>query len=187
MKGCIINDPEELVEENRAFRRKLYTGKHLQVLLMSLRPDEDIGEERHADNDRFFRIEQGSGEVWIDGVASKIGQGHAIIVPAGARRNIVNTGSRSFGLDTRPARSPVPRCTGYETGGQTWAGHNDEVMAAIAALVPPPLFGASRDRRLPALTSACGVLLSRTRHQMEPDRCQRHRDAAQLARSRRSA
>lgn len=108
MKGYIISDPEELVEENRDFGRPLYTGKHLQPVLMSLRPDEDIGEERHADNDRFFRVEQGSGEVWIDGVASKIGQGHAIIVPAGARHNIVNTGSRSFGIYTRPARSPVP-------------------------------------------------------------------------------
>lgn len=100
MKGYLAKDLEELVEENRDFRRTLYTGKYLQLVLMSLRPGEDIGEEVHASNDQFFRIEQGKGEVWIDGVVSKIGKDHAIIVPAGARHNIVNTGSRSLRLYT---------------------------------------------------------------------------------------
>jgi mannose-6-phosphate isomerase-like protein (cupin superfamily) len=100
MKGYITKDIEKLVEENSDFRRTLYTGKHLQLVLMSLRPGEDIGEEVHADNDQFFRVEQGNGEVRIDGVASKIGKDHAIIVPAGARHNIVNTGSEALRLYT---------------------------------------------------------------------------------------
>ncbi|PZO47154.1 MAG: cupin domain-containing protein [Alphaproteobacteria bacterium] len=100
MKGFITADIEELVEENRDFRRVLYTGKNLQLVLMSLLPGEQIGEEVHETRDQFFRVEQGKGEVWIDGVRSKIKKDHAVIVPAGARHNIVNTGEKSLRLYT---------------------------------------------------------------------------------------
>lgn len=100
LKGFVATNIEELVEENRDFRRVLYTGKNLQLVLMSLRPGEDIGEEVHETHDQFFRVEQGEGEVWIDGVRSKLGKDHVAIVPAGARHNIVNTGDGGLRLYT---------------------------------------------------------------------------------------
>lgn len=104
MKGFITNDIEKLAVEGRDFRRVLYTGKNLQLVLMSLLPGEDIGEEVHETRDQFFRVEQGKGEAWIDGVSSKIETDHAVIVPAGARHNIVNTGEKSLRLYTLYAK-----------------------------------------------------------------------------------
>lgn len=92
MKGFVA-DIEQLTEDNTDFRRVLYTGHHLQLVLMALKPGEEIGEEVHDDRDQFFRIEDGEGEVWIDGVRSPVKDDDAIIVPAGARHNVVNTGA----------------------------------------------------------------------------------------------
>ena len=91
MKGYCDNI-ERVTTENDDFRRVLYTGKHLQLVLMTLRPGEEIGEEVHDDRDQFFRIEEGQGEVRIDGAANKVKDDFAVIVPAGARHNVVNTG-----------------------------------------------------------------------------------------------
>jgi mannose-6-phosphate isomerase-like protein (cupin superfamily) len=99
MKGFVA-DIEELTENNSDFRHVLYTGKHLQLVLMSLLPGEDIGEEVHANRDQFFRIEKGKGEVLIDGKRSKIKSDDAVIVPAGARHNIINTGDKPLRLYT---------------------------------------------------------------------------------------
>jgi mannose-6-phosphate isomerase-like protein (cupin superfamily) len=99
MKG-FVEDIEDLTVENAAFRRVLYTGKHLQLVLMALKPDEEIGAETHIGHDQFFRVEKGKGEVWIDGERTKIKRDDAIIVPAGASHNIVNTGSKSLKLYT---------------------------------------------------------------------------------------
>ena len=99
MKG-FVEDIEELTEGNKDFRRVLYTGKHLQLVLMALKPGEEIGEEVHADHDQFFRVEKGSGEVLIDGVRTAIKGDDGIIVPAGAEHNIVNTGDKLLQLYT---------------------------------------------------------------------------------------
>ena len=99
MKGFVA-DIEALTEENSDFRRVLYTGKNLQLVLMAIQPGEEIGEETHDDRDQFFRVEKGKGEVWIDGHRSKIKSDDAIIVPAGARHNIVNTGDEALRLYT---------------------------------------------------------------------------------------
>jgi len=99
MKG-FIDDIEKRTEDNRAFRRVLYTGKHMQLVLMSLQPGEDIGEEIHDDVDQFFRVEKGKGEVFIDGRTTKVESDTAIIVPAGARHNIRNTGEKPLQLYT---------------------------------------------------------------------------------------
>ncbi|MEW5683795.1 MAG: cupin domain-containing protein [Pseudomonadota bacterium] len=99
MKG-FVEDIEELTEGNKDFRRVLYTGKHLQLVLMALQPGEEIGEEVHEDHDQFFRVEKGKGEVWIDGVRTKIKSDDAIIVPAGAKHNVINTGDKSLKLYT---------------------------------------------------------------------------------------
>ena len=91
MKGY-CDDIERVTTENDDFRRVLYTGKHLQLVLMTLQPGEEIGEEVHDDRDQFFRIEEGQGEVRIDGAANQVKDDFAVIVPAGARHNVVNTG-----------------------------------------------------------------------------------------------
>ena len=99
MKGFVA-DIEELTENNSDFRRVLYTGNNLQLVLMAIQPGEEIGEEVHDDRDQFFRIEKGTGEVWIDGNRSKVKSDDAVIVPAGARHNIVNTGDEPLRLNT---------------------------------------------------------------------------------------
>lgn len=93
MKG-FVDDIGHLTESNHAFRSVLYTSRHLQLVLMALEPGEEIGEETHVGVDQFFRIEKGEGEAWIDGVRTRIEAGDAVLVPAGARHNIVNAGRR---------------------------------------------------------------------------------------------
>lgn len=99
MKGLVANI-EELTQDNSDFRHVLYTGKNLQLVLMSLKPGEEIGEEVHGDRDQFFRIEKGKGEVWIDGNQTKVKSDDAILVPAGARHNIINMGEKPLQLYT---------------------------------------------------------------------------------------
>ena len=85
-KGAI----EKMTLENNDFRRVLYTGKNSQLVLMSLRPSEDIGMEVHPENDQFFRFESGKGRVVIDGNEYDVADGDAVVVPAGAQHNIIN-------------------------------------------------------------------------------------------------
>ncbi|HEX6106459.1 MAG TPA: cupin domain-containing protein [Gemmatimonadales bacterium] len=99
MKGYIANI-EARTEENRDYRRVLYTGRNIQLVLMALQPGEEIGEEVHGDGDQFFRVEQGAGEVWIDGIRTRVESDMAIVVPAGARHNIRNTGEQPMKLYT---------------------------------------------------------------------------------------
>lgn len=93
-------DIETLTEENTAFRHVLYTGHHLQLVLMALKPGEDIGMETHKTHDQFFRMEKGRGEVEINGTRHKVKGGSAIIVPAGATHNLTNTGDKPLRLYT---------------------------------------------------------------------------------------
>lgn len=98
MKG-FIQDIERLAVNNYMFRRVLYTAKHCQLVLMALRPAEEIGTEVHK-LDQFFRVEEGSGEAVLDGVRTAIRAGFAIVVPAGAKHNIINTGITPLKLYT---------------------------------------------------------------------------------------
>ena len=82
---------EKSTTENSNFRKVLYTGKSCQLVLMSLKPKEEIGLETHPDNDQFFRFEQGQGKCVIDGNEYIVGDGVAVIVPAGAKHNVINT------------------------------------------------------------------------------------------------
>jgi mannose-6-phosphate isomerase-like protein (cupin superfamily) len=95
-----VGDIEGLAEANSDFRRVIYTGKYLQLVLMSLQVGEEIGEEVHKDRDQFFRIEEGAGEVWIDGHRTKISEDDAIVVLAGARHNLINNGKKPMRLIT---------------------------------------------------------------------------------------
>ena len=99
MKGFVENI-EQLTLDNTDFRRVLYTGKHLQLVLMTLQAGDDIGEEVHAGHDQFFRIESGKGEVLIDGTRHPVEDDDAIIVSAGARHNVTNTGTAPLKLYT---------------------------------------------------------------------------------------
>lgn len=99
MKGY-CEDIEKRTLENEDFRRVLYTGNHLQLVLMTLPPGCDIGEEVHPDRDQFFRIERGRGVVDIDGVPNPVSDDFAVIVPAGARHNVRNSGSEPLRLYT---------------------------------------------------------------------------------------
>ena len=89
MKGFSQNI-EKLTLENSNFRQVLYTGKHSQLVLMSLKPKEEIGMETHPDNDQFFRFEKGTGKCVIDGNEYEVSDGSAIVVPAGAEHNVIN-------------------------------------------------------------------------------------------------
>lgn len=98
MKGFIQNI-EELAVNNDEFRQVLYTAKYCQLVLMALKPGEEIGAEVHT-LDQFFRVEEGSGEAVINGVQTAIRDGFAVIVPAGAKHNIINTGTAPLKLYT---------------------------------------------------------------------------------------
>lgn len=90
MKGFKTNIAKDTLGNNN-FRKVLYTSRHSQLVLMRLAPKEEIGEETHTGNDQFFRFESGQGKCIIDGHEYDIRQGDAVVVPAGAKHNIINT------------------------------------------------------------------------------------------------
>ena len=98
MKG-FVNDIESLAVTNEDFRRVLYTAKHCQLVVMALKPKEEIGAEVHT-LDQFFRVEEGTGEAVLDGVRTVIRAGFAVVVPAGTNHNIINTGTAPLKLYT---------------------------------------------------------------------------------------
>ena len=91
MKKGFKNNIEKLTVENSNFRHVLYTGDRTQLVLMSLKPGEEIGVEVHEDNDQFFRFESGQGKVVIDNTSYEVSDGDAVIVPRGAEHNVINT------------------------------------------------------------------------------------------------
>jgi len=91
---------ESLTEENEFFRQVLFTGKYCQLVVMSLKPGEDIGLEVHDTVDQFFRFEEGQGRVIMNGEEHSVGDGDAVIVPAGTEHNIINTGEEELKLYT---------------------------------------------------------------------------------------
>ena len=92
MKGFTA-DIEKQTIANQNFRKVLYTAKHSQLVVMSLKPKEEIGMETHKENDQFLRFEKGKGRCFVDGNEYKVGDGDVVIVPAGARHNVINTSS----------------------------------------------------------------------------------------------
>lgn len=90
-KNFDIRNIENETVENDNFRKVLFTGKNLQLVLMSLNPGEDVGEEIHNDTDQFFRIDEGQGEAHINGEVFTIKDGSSIVIIQGAKHNIINT------------------------------------------------------------------------------------------------
>jgi len=95
-----IDDIEEKTLDNNNFRQVLFTGKHMQLVVMALKPGEDIGEEIHDHVDQFFRIEQGEAKVIIDGEEAILKEDMVAIVPAGAKHNLINTSNVDLKLYT---------------------------------------------------------------------------------------
>ncbi len=91
MKKGYKDNIEKLTLKNESFRKVLYTAGHCQLVLMSLKPGEEIGSEVHEDGDQFFRFEKGTGKVIINETTYKVGDGDTVIVPAGAQHNVINT------------------------------------------------------------------------------------------------
>ena len=98
MKGY-VQDIEAIATGNEDFRRVLYTARNCQLVVMALKPQEEIGAEVHK-LDQFFRVEAGRGDAVLDGVRTAIQAGYAVVVPAGARHNIINTGTEPLKLYT---------------------------------------------------------------------------------------
>ena len=98
MKG-FVHDIETIATENDEFRRVLYTARNTQLVVMSIPPKGDIGAEVHK-LDQFFRVEAGTGSVVLDGVTTAVRAGYAVLVPAGATHNIINTGTGALKLYT---------------------------------------------------------------------------------------
>lgn len=98
MQGYVTN-LEQVAKANHYFRQVLYTAPHCQLVVMSLNPGEDIGEEVHQ-LDQFIRVEQGSGQSILNGVTHELSDGFAVVIPAGVRHNIINTGSTEMKLYT---------------------------------------------------------------------------------------
>ena len=98
MKG-FVKDIESIVVKNVDFRQVLYTTRNCQLVVMALKPQEEIGAEVHK-LDQFFRVEEGTGEAVLDGVRTAIRAGFAVVVPAGTNHNIINTGSVPLKLYT---------------------------------------------------------------------------------------
>ncbi|MES2985520.1 MAG: cupin domain-containing protein [Patescibacteria group bacterium] len=91
-KGFHTNIEKDTIE-NSNFRKVLYTAKHMQLVLMSLKPNEDIGSEVHPDNDQFFRFDKGEGKVIVGETEYLVKDGDTVIVPAGTEHNVINTSS----------------------------------------------------------------------------------------------
>jgi mannose-6-phosphate isomerase-like protein (cupin superfamily) len=125
MKGY-HDDIERQTTGNNDFRRVLYTGHHLQLVLMTLQPGEEIGAEVHEDRDQFFRFEAGSGMVDIDDNSYEVVDGSGVIVPAGAKHNVRNTGGEPLKLYTLYGPPEHKDGIVQSTKAEADARHHDE-------------------------------------------------------------
>lgn len=124
MKGFETNIEKDTLENNK-FRKVMYTGKHSQLVLMSLLPKEEIGMETHMENDQFFRFEKGQAKVIIDGTEYNVSDGTAVVVPAGAAHNVINT-SDSDELKLYAIYSPPHHKDGIVRGTKQEAEANNQ-------------------------------------------------------------
>lgn len=124
MKGFTTNIEKDTLENNN-FRKVLYTSKHSQLVLMNLKPNEEIGMEIHSENDQFFRFESGEGKAIIDGNEYEVKDGSAVVIPAGAEHNILNT-SQTHDLKLYTIYSPAHHKDGIVRATKEEAEANEE-------------------------------------------------------------
>lgn len=97
-KPTFVIDIENATVKNSMYRNVLYTGPHLQLVLMRLQPGEEIGEEVHERGDQFIRVEAGTGEFVLDGDRKTVQDGDAVVIPEGMRHNVINVGEDDLKL-----------------------------------------------------------------------------------------
>lgn len=114
MKGYYSNI-ENLTRENENFRKVVYTAQHSQLVLMSLKPGEEIGAEVHEEQDQFFRFESGTGKAMVDNTEYEVGDGDVVIVPAGSKHNVINTSA------TEPLKMYTLYCPPHHADGTVHA------------------------------------------------------------------
>jgi mannose-6-phosphate isomerase-like protein (cupin superfamily) len=131
MKGFSENIEKDSLE-NENFRKVLYTSKHSQLVLMSLKPKEEIGLEVHSDNDQFFRVEKGEGKCIIDDNTYMLSDGSAIVVPTGAKHNIINTSETNY-LKLYTIYSPAHHKDGIVRKTKEDAEANDAPFDGVAS------------------------------------------------------
>lgn len=126
LKGYVGNIEEKTLT-NTYFREVLYTGVHAQLVVMSLKPNEEIGMEVHPQVDQFFRFEKGQGKVIIDGEEAVVSDGYSVIVPAGSQHNVINT-SQTDDLKLYTVYSPPnhPDGTIHKTKEEAVAAEKEE-------------------------------------------------------------
>jgi mannose-6-phosphate isomerase-like protein (cupin superfamily) len=116
---------EELTLNNSYFRQVIFTGPHSQLVLMTLKPKEEIGMEVHTENDQFFRFEEGEGKVIIAGEEHTVVNGDAVVVPAGTEHNVINTSpDKELKLYTIYSPAHHPDGTVHKTKAEALAGEN---------------------------------------------------------------
>ncbi len=137
MKGFVTNIEQESLA-NEYFRKVLYTDSRVQLVVMSLRPNEDIGEEVHQ-LDQFIRVEAGEGSAILDGVAHELHDGSAVVVPQGTRHNIINTSSeKPLKLYTLYAPPNHKDGTVHTTKADAEADEGERFDGATTTLAPEP-------------------------------------------------
>ena len=125
-----VGNIEEITEQNSSFRKVVYTGNNLQLVAMSLKPGEDIGEEIHPKVDQFFRIEEGEGKIVMNGEETPFKDGFAIVVPSGTTHNLFNT-SQTEELKLYTIYAPANHIDGIEhvTKEDAMADEEDEAFS----------------------------------------------------------
>lgn len=126
MKRGYCDNIDKATVGNEDYRRVLYTGEHLQLVLMTLQTGDEIGEEVHPDRDQFFRIEEGEGAIDIDGRENRVADDFAVVVPAGARHNVRNIGQRPLRLYTLYGPPEHKDQVVQATKAEADARHHDE-------------------------------------------------------------
>lgn len=116
---------EQETKKNDNFRKVVFTGVHSQLVLMSIKPGEDIGLETHPNVDQFFRIESGEGSAVIDGEKFGVKEEDAVVVPAGSEHNITNTGSSDLKLYTIYSPANHPKGTIHKTKAEAEEAEHD--------------------------------------------------------------
>ncbi len=119
-----VGNIEKLTLENNSFRKVLYTGQHMQLVLMNLKPGEEIGSEIHNENDQFFRFEKGEGKVIINQTEYTVADGDTVIVPTGSQHNVINTSS-SEDLKLYTIYAPAHHKDGIIRATKEEAEHNE--------------------------------------------------------------
>jgi len=125
MKKGYKDNIEKSTIDNNLFRKVLYTGEHMQLVIMSLLPKEEIGLETHPDNDQFFRFESGDGRVVVGDVEYIVSDGDAVVIPAGSLHNIINT-STTKSLKMYTIYSPAHHKDGITRNTKKEAEENEE-------------------------------------------------------------